>query len=91
MATIANKNARRYVENLQPFTGSNLWAEQRGEFYVVFSYRYTWPLVVFDGTRWHINTEKYSVSTSRHLSQCRPLKSDPLERNTAELRQLINI
>lgn len=93
MTTIANKNARAYVEALKEFKGSNLWAEQRGNFYVVFSYRYSWPLVAFDGARWHINTEKYSVSTSKHLSQCRPLldASETIQCNTAGLRKLVNI
>lgn len=94
MATIANKNARAYVERCEPFKGSNLWAEQRGSFYVVFSYRCSWPLLAFNGTRWYLNTQRYSVSTSRHLSQCRPLKHgalEPIECDTAELRRLINV
>ena len=68
----ANKDARRLVEARQPFTGSNLFAEWSGEVYAVYSYGYHWPLIVHKGGEWFINEDKYSQSTSCHLTHCRP-------------------
>lgn len=81
---IANGKAREHVEQLKPFRGSNLWGEwyeqgivATGEIvrrYVVYSYRYTFPLFVYDplAEQWYENNTQFSNTTTRHRSQCRP-------------------
>jgi hypothetical protein len=87
---ISNKQARGYVQELKPFTASNIFAEwitvkyREGEVerwmdrkvYAVFSYGRHWPLFVYDGQAevWFENTERYSNTTSRHRSQAHPLR-----------------
>ena len=72
---VANKNARRYVEQRQIFQGSNCFSEQRGSAYIVFSYGYHWPMFIFRDGKWYENGSKYSVTTSKHHSQLRPRES----------------
>lgn len=84
----ANKDARRLVEARQPFTGSNLFAEWSGEVYAVYSYGYHWPLIVHKGGTWYINEDKYSQSTSCHLTHCRPFV-DHRTVNEAEALELV--
>ena len=76
---IANGKAREHVEQLKPFRGSNLWGEWSSSDgqtrrYVVFSYRYTFPLYVYDelADQWYENHTQFSQTTSRHRTQCRP-------------------
>lgn len=76
---IANGVARCMVDERRPFRGSNVWAEwgqnaYDNKLYAVYSYRYNWPLFVWDDTAqvWYENTSQFSQSTSRHRSQCRP-------------------
>jgi hypothetical protein len=81
---IANYNARQYVQDRKVFMGNNTfaeWYEQgidgTGEIivrYVVYSYRYDFPLFIWDGLaeQWFENTTKYSPTTSKHRSQLHP-------------------
>jgi len=81
---IANGKARECVDNLTPFRGSNLWAEWTaldddglGEVlrrFVVYSYRYTFPLYVYDelAEQWYENNTQFSSTTTRHRTQARP-------------------
>ena len=90
MATnTTNKAARRYVQSLTPFKAHNLYGEQRGRFYVVFSYGEHFPLFVNDGQRWFENEDKYSTSTSKQKSQSHPL-TETSPRTTQELKRMIN-
>lgn len=87
-AKIPNKQAREYVQELKPFTASNIFAEwitvkyreedrwKDRRIYVVFSYGKHWPLFVYDGQAevWFENTERHSSTTSRHRSQAHPLR-----------------
>jgi hypothetical protein len=76
MKKITNKRAREYVEKRLPFKGSHLWGEYSWKtaynLYIVYSYSYKWPLLMYYRGKWYANTDKYSVSTSRHLTQARP-------------------
>ena len=75
MNKVANKNARQYVDNLDRFTGSNIFGEQADNLYIVYSYGYHFPMYIYDrqaGGIWIGSKDSYSVSTSRHQSQCRP-------------------
>jgi hypothetical protein len=81
---IANYNARQYVQDRKIFMGNNTfaeWYEQgvdgTGEIivrYVVYSYRYDFPLFVWDGLAetWFENATKVSMTTSKHKSQLHP-------------------
>lgn len=85
---IANSKARDYVQQHLPFKGSNMWGEwydvgiifpgdSTSEIvrrYVVYSYRYTWPLFVYDPQvdAWYENRDEYSRTTKRHQSQAHP-------------------
>jgi hypothetical protein len=79
---IANGKARECVDNLTPFRGSNLWAEwsvwdpDSLRRFVVYSYRYTFPLYVYDelADQWYENNTQFSQTTSRHRTQARPNK-----------------
>lgn len=77
---IANGEAGAYVENRIPFKGSNLEGKtlDNGD-YVVLSYGY-YPLWYFnmENREWFGNADKYSVSTSKQMSQSRPGWEVPL-------------
>jgi hypothetical protein len=71
---VANSQARDYSENLIPFKGANLEGKvlDNGD-YAVLSYGH-YPLWWFckgEG-KWYGNSTKYSVSTSKQMTQSRP-------------------
>jgi len=88
---VANKNARQYVDELKKFEGSNTFATNDGgsfaydvladrkNLYIVYSYGYHFPMYIYDRQAgiWVGSKDKYSSSTSKHQSQCRP--SEPIE------------
>jgi hypothetical protein len=89
---IANGKAREHVEQLKPFRGSNLWGEwssSDGETrrYVVFSYRYTFPLYVYDelADQWYENHTQFSQTTSRHRTQCRPTGVETIKLSVGDM------
>ena len=73
---------RKYVQNRENFGTStgHLFAHTYGhgdpkhKRYVVYSYGSHWPLFVYDyGTkRWFENSDKYSVTTSKHRTKAHP-------------------
>lgn len=79
---IANGKAREYVRKLEVFKGSNIWSEwyEQGvgadivKRYVVYSYRYNFPLFVYEplSDTWYENSTKYSRTTSKHKTQLHP-------------------
>ena len=71
MKRIANKDAADYVAKRVEFDGSNLLARWEGAKYVVYSYGYHFPLLVYADDIWFETSSKFSVSTSKQLSQCR--------------------
>jgi len=75
MKKIANRDARAYVACRQPFVGSNMFAEWRDNDsrYVVYSYGKHFPMYIWTEGHWYGNADKYSRTTSKHQSQCRPL------------------
>ena len=85
---IANKDARKFVQQRLPFQGSNLFAQvhtrnsedgisEPDTWYVVYSYGKHFPMYIclHIGGRdiWFANEDKYSRSTTRHQSQARPV------------------
>ena len=92
MKQIANKNARRYVQNLELFKGSNLFSETRGEYYVVYSYGHHYPMLVHNKKtdQWYRNKDRYSVSTSKQIGQCAPYDVAFIDASTEELKTMLN-
>jgi len=88
---IANKNASRYVSDLLKFEGSNTFSEWDGEVYIVYSYGYHFPMFVYINGNWYENSDKYSVSTSKQQTQCRPSATIKAELTTEELKFLIEL
>jgi hypothetical protein len=83
MDRVANTKCRNHVVARLPFKGSNLWGEwvkppatlrnERDMYqYVVFSYGQHFPAYVYWGGMWFENEDKYSPTTSKHMSQARP-------------------
>lgn len=75
---VANSDARRYVQNLKEFKGSNtysMWVHDRygGSRYLVYSYGEHWPLFIYEDGKWYENADKYSRTTSKHHGQLHPL------------------
>lgn len=92
---IANGKARDMVDERKPFRGSNIWAEwgqnaYDNKLYVVYSYRYTWPLFVYDevADTWYENDTQFSQTTSRHRTQCRPSTSPTIKAPCDDMRLL---
>jgi hypothetical protein len=85
---ISNAESRTYTENMIPFQANNLEGKtlSNGD-YVVLSYGYypIWWYCKGEG-KWYGNSTKYSVTTSKHMSQSRPtydatmLSRDELEK-----------
>jgi len=68
----SNRKARRFVQDREPFTGSNTSGGWEGkDTYVVYSYGRHWPLFIWAGW-WYENAGRYSVTTSKHSSQLHP-------------------
>ena len=82
----SNKDAREYVQQCKPFKANNLFAELRGDTYIVFSYGYHWILFVCKGGVWYENKEKYSVTTGKHRSQANP-RCETLKVSHEEIRK----
>ena len=79
MLKLRNSDVRRAVQERVEFKNTNgtLFGKWETPFlYVVYSYGEHFPLFLwegdFTGGAWAINTDKYSVTTSRHFSQAHP-------------------
>lgn len=84
---VANSKAKSLVNSRLEFKGSNTFSEWINECYIVFSYGYHFPIYVFKNGRWYANSEKYSVTTSKHQSQLMP-SFDLTYLTTSELKKL---
>lgn len=70
---IANRDARRFVNDCISFKGNHLSGEiLRVGLYVVYSYGSHFPIYAKIKGKWYGNKDKYSVSTSKHQSQACP-------------------
>ena len=71
---IANSESRSYTENMLPFKANNLEAKtlENGD-YVVLSYGY-YPIWFWckRNNTWYGNTNKFSMTTAKQISQTRP-------------------
>lgn len=87
---ITNKDASSYVSRRALFKGSNLYSENRGNAYVVFSYGEHFPLFIYAGGKWYENEVRYSPSTSRHQTQARPDAAGITMLDTSGMKELLN-
>jgi hypothetical protein len=74
MMKTPNTKARSFVQSKQPFEGSNLFAKQVDDRYVVYSYGFHWPLFIYTHDKWFENEDKFSKTTAKHKTQTHPLK-----------------
>lgn len=65
---IANKDAHRSIANFLSFKGNNLRGYANNKHYVVYSYNT--PILLYKRGTWFKTMEKYSPTTSKHLTQC---------------------
>lgn len=91
MKKISNPKAREFVQLKAPFRGSNLYADNARNSYVVYSYGEHHPLYVYNFTtrQWYANTDKVSKTTCRHASQTNPHDPNMLYGNTRILNAII--
>lgn len=102
MTTTSNKNARKLVDGLAEFKGSNTFAEINAPretrptwLYVVYSYGYHFPMYIAEWLEnepqgratWYENEDKYSRSTSKQQNQLRP-SSPTIKMNTEQMKRL---
>jgi len=78
-AYVPLKHARAMVQNREPFTGNSCYAENRSypsgeDAYVVYSYGEHWPLFIYHPMTdsWLENSDRCSVTTSKHRSSTHP-------------------
>ena len=98
---VSNNKARDYVNILEEFQGSNMFAKWVGKvidnettdhmLYVVYSYGSHFPMYVYDKTedKWIGNKDKYSRSTTRHQSLARPSGEDIMWLDTDEIKNVV--
>ena len=100
MNKTANKDCASYVTKREEFKGSNLFGEWDGASdyfdisdtytpYVVYSYGRHFPIYLYLNGVWYENTDKYSVSTSKHQTQARP-EASTFKVNTQAIMDIIH-
>lgn len=91
MGTVNLKDARNLVATCTEFKGSSIFAKNEGRWYVVYSYGIHFPMFAYhrDQQQWYANSDKYSVTTSRHQTACRPHGMPLIQVDTATLKQKI--
>lgn len=84
-----NRKSSEFTRAKQAFEASNLKAVWRGGIYIVYSYGW-FPLFIYNQVQdcWLMNSEKYSVSTSKQMTQCHPGCKTEL-RTLEELKDII--
>lgn len=90
IATTGNR-CRQYVTARQAFHNSNrqLYGRHERGLYVVYSYGEHWPLFIYDGAQWLENSDRTSLTTSKHRGQAHPLVTTTLA-DCATMRATIN-
>ena len=91
MIRTSNIKCSEYVNNKIEFKANNIFSEhiKKDKLYIVYSYGHHFPMYIKYKNTWYENSDKYSVTTSKHTSQARPNKPTKLL-NTSELKRLIN-
>ena len=87
------KRAVELVKNKSMFSASNVFALNYPVtgYYIVFSYGLHWPLFIYDHKKgqWYGNSDKYSVTTSKHYTKLNPGNVALL--NCEEMKRLVNV
>mgnify|MGYP003131069761 CR=1 FL=1 len=91
MIRTSNNKCREYVESLTEFKANNIFSEKitKDKLYIVYSYGYHFPIYMKYKNTWYENTDKYSVSTSKHQSQARPYNFKRKLINTSKMKEII--
>lgn len=84
----SNSKCREFVRTCTPFKGNNLYGVEENNKFVVYSYGRHFPLFAYVDGQWYENSDRYSVTTSKHRSQSHPL-CDTTKVSTTELKNLI--
>jgi len=86
---LTNHDATRLVQRREVFEVNNIFAEQRGDVYAVYSYGRHFPMYAYRGGVWYGNQDKYgTTTTTRHQNLCRPRNVDEWL-STEQMRALI--
>lgn len=90
----SNRECSTYVNKCEPFNANNIFAENvfdGNHLYVVYSYGVHFPMYIYDyGLKvWVGNSDRYSVTTSKHMSQARPRFEIEQWLTTDDMRSLI--
>ena len=87
------KRAVELVKNKSMFSAGNVFALNYPVtgYYIVFSYGLHWPLFIYDHKKgqWYGNSDKYSVTTSKHYSKLNPGNVLPL--SCEEMKELVGV
>ena len=100
---IANYRARAYVQRKEHFDGAHIfarWQVKRSDnkmgrskqtLYVVYSYGHHFPMFVYDADAnvWVENSDRYSVTTSKHRTQLHPL-CDTIKRSLDDVLMVVD-
>lgn len=87
MKKVSNAKASDCVTCREEFNGSNTFGRWIGGVYVAFSYGEHFPLFVWKDGEWFCNSDRYSVTTSKHRSQLHP-NTATIDKTTAELKKM---
>ena len=86
----ANFKMSEPISNLEEFSGSNVFSEYKDKKYIVYSYGYHYPMYIYMNGKWVGNSTKYSVTTSKHMTQAYPGRVD-FYCPTKQMKQLASV
>jgi hypothetical protein len=90
MIKTSSGKCTQHVKNREVFKANNIFSESLPDgAYVVYSYGHHFPMYLYTHGVWYRNKDRYSVSTSKHMSQASP-GLDTVPMDTAELKRIIN-
>lgn len=84
----SNARCRGFVNARKDFQANNIFSETWRGVYIVYSYGHHFPVYVWKNGKWYGNSDKYSVTTSKHQNQAGP-DGDITYMSTEELKKLI--
>ena len=98
---VANKDIDTYIDKLEIVEGSNIFTENSGKLpdnpetddnlYIVYSYGWHFPMYIHcrQANLWYGNSDRFSISTSKHQSQARPSRNVDQWLTTKEMLDMI--
>ena len=91
MAYATLRDVHTYVVRKEEFKGNNIFGRRLdGNIYAVFSYRYDYPILIHAAGMWFENQDKYSRSTSRHLTAAKPYYIETRKLSVDAMNDLLN-